>query len=114
MSYQRIYYSLFVYLNQCTLSILCTNQAYILYGPPGRIIGFTRQRTYCMVVLWPDINCFTLYYFVFWSSVLRRNTLLDFRRVNTTVLIKKYKQVTDTPLLASTGVVTDVINNSHL
>ena len=40
--------------------------------------------------------------------------IVRFCWLNTTVLIKKYKQVTDTSLSASTGVVTDVINTSHL
>jgi len=50
-SYQIINYSPFVLLNQRTLFYLMYQQAYILYGPPywPDIIGFTRQRTYCLV-----------------------------------------------------------------
>ena len=51
------YSSLFVNLDQCILSSCVPTSVHIVWSSFGRI------------------NCFTLYYFVFWSSVLRRNTV---------------------------------------
>jgi len=46
-------------------------QFIVWYFEPVHTISLcTHKRTYCMVVLWPDINWFTLHYIVFFGPPL--------------------------------------------
>ena len=79
-------------------------QAYILHGPPYWPDNWVYTPTYILhgrpwagyKLVYVALHCFF------------GPPLIEYYGIN-----KKYEQVTDTPLLASTGV-TDVINNSHL
>ena len=92
----RIYYS--------SLFGIWTGAHYLAYVPHTHTYCMVLRPagSYCMVVLRLDINGFTSWHIVGSLSIEYYG------------IIKKCKQVVDTPLSASTDVITDVINNSHL
>ena len=93
-------------MNRRTLLSLCTTHAYILFGPLRLDHSLvTTRRNILYGRPWAGYN-WLLHAKCTYRMVLRRNTLLDLCRLNTTALIKKCEQVADMPLSASTDVIT--------